>query len=117
MGYRTYHTLQIKNVRPEDEDALIQEMDDIGIIGCALEGSLYRYDEDCVEFSGDEAVTWYDCEEDMIKLSKKFPQMIFKLYGEGEDAQDLWNEYFQNGESETCVAEIHWPDPAQIPWD
>ena len=33
---------------------------------------------------------WYEYQEDMCALSKQFPNVIFCLSGEGEDAEDLW---------------------------
>lgn len=54
----------------------------------------YAVDEngECID-----QVKWYDYRDDMLKHSKKYPCLVFKLSGEGEDSGDIWCEYFQNG--------------------
>ena len=117
MGYYTYHTLKVRNVLPNEEEALVEAMKELDIIPYALSDVPYHYDANCVACSGDDAVKWYEHEEDMLELSKMFPLMIFKLHGEGEESGDLWNCYYRNGESEECRAEIMLPEPKTIPWD
>lgn len=40
---------------------------------------------------------WYCWEDDMKTLSKKFPQMLIQLDGEGEELLDIWIATFCNG--------------------
>lgn len=40
---------------------------------------------------------WYDWEEDMTALSKKFPNFLFLLEGDGEHRDDVWGAYFLDG--------------------
>jgi len=40
---------------------------------------------------------WYDWEEDMALLSKRFPDFLFALEGSGEDLEDIWGVYFLDG--------------------
>lgn len=40
---------------------------------------------------------WYDWEEDMAALSKKFPNFLFLLEGDGEYRDDVWGAYFLDG--------------------
>ena len=54
--------------------------------------------------------TWYDWEEDMILLSRKFPDVLFKLNGSGEDSEDLWEAYFLNGRVQICPGRIVYDD-------
>lgn len=51
---------------------------------------------------GDDNYTWYNHEEEMKKLSVKFPNILFTLYGEGEEAGDIWYKYFKNGKMQAC---------------
>lgn len=54
---------------------------------------------------------WYDCEEDIISFSLKYPQYLFTISGEGDDNTDLWMLYVCNGRSEQVYAKIIYPDP------
>ena len=49
---------------------------------------------------------WYDHEDDMKKLSLMFPDIVFDLYGEGDEAGDIWHKYFKNGKMQRCPAKI-----------
>lgn len=51
-------------------------------------------------------IKWYIWEEDMIKLSKFYPETIFLLEGQGEDPKDLWKAYFHNGTCSISEAQI-----------
>lgn len=42
-------------------------------------------------------VKWYDWEEDMAMLSKRFPGFLFLLNGNGENLDDIWGVYFIGG--------------------
>lgn len=76
------------------------------------------YEEDPSNISDNNAnwclcdeLKWYDYEKDMLEISKQFPDIIFILYGEGEEGGDLWRKYFANGEYEEAYAEIVYPKP------
>lgn len=69
---------------------------------------------------------WYDCEIDMIKLSKRFPDVFFELSGDGEESDDFWKAYFKNGMEQFAPGEITYepfsPDKlkaskADVNWD
>lgn len=53
-----------------------------------------------------ESCKWYEWKEDMIKLSKQFPEVCFKLHGEGEENGDIWDAYFLKGKSQVKKAKI-----------
>lgn len=53
-----------------------------------------------------EANKWYHHEEDMRAYSKKFPDVVFTINGEGEESGDVWVKYFKNGKMQKEVAEI-----------
>ena len=52
---------------------------------------------------------WYECDDEMIALSKEFPEVLFKVHGEGEESGDIWDRYFMNGKTQYCPAEVMCP--------
>jgi hypothetical protein len=78
-----------------------------------LEGEDYDIDYECEigKESGygnpfDDECKWYEHEEHMRAFSKLHPNTIFKVSGKGEEAGDIWNEYYQNGLMQRCKAQI-----------
>lgn len=53
-----------------------------------------------------EEIKWYDMEESMINYSKKYPNIVFCIEGEGEESGDNWRHYFKNGKSQKVKAKI-----------
>lgn len=49
---------------------------------------------------------WYDHEVDMKTFSKRYPDVVFSLYGEGEESGDIWCKYFKNGKYQNAPAKI-----------
>lgn len=43
---------------------------------------------------------WYDCENDMIAVSKANPDVTYRIYGSGEEAGDEWVCFYKNGQME-----------------
>lgn len=54
--------------------------------------------------------TWYNHRQDMVKLSAAFPKILFTLWGGGDETDDLWKEYYLNGECQVVQATITYPD-------
>jgi len=55
-------------------------------------------------------VTWYEHQEDMIELSAAFPDVLFTLWGHGEEEDDHWGEYYLDGKCQVTRGEIIYPD-------
>lgn len=49
---------------------------------------------------------WYDHDKDLEAFSKKYPQYLFELSGEGEERDDLWKLFAMNGRSYLDRADI-----------
>lgn len=54
---------------------------------------------------------WYDREQDMAKVSERFPEALITLKIQGEAYEDISIEYYRNGRSEVYQADILFPPP------
>ncbi len=70
---------------------------------------IYNHTEP-IASSLDEAVKWYEHEDDMKRLSFQFPDTLFRLSGEGEEPGDIWVKYFKDGKMQAMKAEIKFAD-------
>ena len=102
MGYYTQFRLEIKflsgvteNEREGFTDFIRKELNNLAF------GDVSDVLED-----GSESYTWYDHEDDMRKISVKYPMAIFVLSGEGEEGGDLWRKYFLAGRMHGGKAKI-----------
>ncbi len=99
MGYYTTHSLDLEGAGDEF-DNIIADL---------------RENNECAEYALDEngdaeeSCKWYDSSKDLKEFSKKYPDVLFTLHGEGEEPGDLWNEYFKNGKNQHCAGEITYP--------
>lgn len=102
MGYYTNYTLTTTpdNFTEEMKNKLMEINPD------------YFEREEWVEelLNGDMNSKWYSNEEDILELSKFFPDILFELEGEGEDNEDMWKKYFKNGKSQYAKAKIIFED-------
>ena len=111
MGYYTDYTLTASAYRPEEwsnkihpiPKELIPKIED-------------RIEEFNVFDSGDlvnglyGTSKWYDDEEDMRQLSSEFPDILFRIDGQGEDPADMWKAYYLNGKEQKIFAKITFDD-------
>lgn len=93
MGYHTYHELTIE---PDDEELKRQIID--GESSDSEVRNLWVY--------GEEPSKWYEHDEDMRELSKKWPNVTFHLHGEGEENDDIWTATYVNGLCHHRAAQI-----------
>lgn len=56
------------------------------------QGKIYGFSE-----TTDDYIKWYHVDEDVLWLSKKFPQILFIAKVQGELPDDLTKRYYQNG--------------------
>ena len=107
MGYYTSFEIGIKDMKQSTE-----------ILKVFLDEVPYgRY----FEFFGKalkslDCIKWYEHDEDMLAFSKKYPDIVFVLYGAGEESSDLWKEYYQNGKRQYAPVELSFPefDPGKL---
>lgn len=116
MGYCTTYNMTVQHIKDgEQYEALCDALKDKGVIGYAIDYDMFY--GNTAEFCSNYDVKWYDHEENMKEISKLFPDMVFQLRGQGEDPEDMWEKYFQNGYCEECRAEITIPRPIGIRWE
>lgn len=98
MGYYTRFALTLMPEHDEDivaelrsfsEDALYGLTGAKGVFGSACKG--------------------YDLEKDLREFSKRYPDIVFKLSGEGAENDDIWDKYFKNGKMQECRAKVIMP--------
>jgi hypothetical protein len=101
MGYYTHYALTIApdfEEESEEHQSLQKAFKDV-----------MGYGDDCLDdlLSGQmEATKWYAHDENMLEISTKFPDLLFTLKGEGEEANDLWIKYYKKGKIQVANAEI-----------
>lgn len=94
MGYYTRYELSFDHgYDPVLEEKVMKRIEEIS-------GYTYLFDQE---------VKWYEHIEDMLTLSKEFPEIVFTLNGEGEESGDVWVAYFLNGKHVVHKAEIVLP--------
>lgn len=122
MGYYTRFTLEITpeyvytevplvkvlkaNVQLVDEDKDVMVTAAVNIRENVIEILEAGYGKGLFE----DTCKWYEHEEDMKKVSSNYPDVIFTLEGEGEEAGDMWKKYFMNGKMQSCKAVITYPE-------
>lgn len=111
MGYYTYHELETIT---EIDAVKLKEIEKY-MLNNELEWQINKFngndvfmftkeeDGDTV-YLADEPRKWYESTADMKEMSIRFEDVLFKLHGEGEEAGDLWDEYYLNGKHQRCNA-------------
>lgn len=86
MGYYTYYSLNLISGPEEEFEKMLKDINEI----TGLDFS----EDNCQE------ATWYESDKDMLMLSKRYPDLVVSLSGDGECSDDLWETRYRNGESE-----------------
>lgn len=86
MGYLTTFSLNKISGPDKDYDSLVKDI----------------HDEYGVELQFGDQAKWYECIDDMCRLTGKYPDLTVQLNGEGESGTDIWAARFRNGQCESC---------------
>lgn len=113
MGYLTEYTLKCHTDNYDTLDKIADMLKDIGIIGYALYELMYNEE---MNFYSCDAVTWYDHDDDMCKVSEAYPDILFELNGSGENSGDIWKTYYKGGKMQHTDAIITFDpfDPSKL---
>lgn len=98
MGYYTYYTVLIEEDPEFQQDEFWKDIVELDV-AC----------EDIEPGFAFEA-KWYDHEEDLQRISKKYPKMLIIVYGEGEESEDFWKLFIRNGKSHRVRGEVVYPE-------
>ena len=118
MSYYTQYTLSDKNIKSKREfDKLNCYIKNHADMNDSLAFDTYDENTEVIEAYAKNVTKWYSHVDDMVEMSRNFPNMVFKLSGAGETQEDIWDEYYENGDMERCDAELVLPKPQKIEWD
>lgn len=114
MGYYTYYTMEAVDTNTNGPLSVEKEREICKRLWEISEDAIYKGDRfyDCLN----DVLKWYSHKDDMITLSKEFPEVMFMLEGEGEERDDNWRFYVQNGEWEICYGRIVFETPSDKFW-
>jgi len=101
MWYYTNHKLSIEtiNTKEKTDQEIFEEL---------LEEKDLWYAFSKLDSMWDD-VKWYDIEEKILAFSKKYPNKLFKLYWEGEESDDIWEQHFLNWRTKKVEAQMILP--------
>lgn len=122
MGYYSSYYLSVKKSKSSSSDKEVGRETELAVAKKLCEISNWFDPSDfnenvekseypLFELISSDMNKWYDHYDEMIILSKEFPSLYFELDGEGEDHDDLWKEYFHNGEAAHSDAKITFDVP------
>ena len=104
MGYATLYTLVVGDEGHEVSDRRLEEILDWLESDEAFRSALEDFHE-----SGMNGYTkWHEHDRDMLRLSRMFPEVLFVLWGEGEDPEDLWKCYYLGGRVQEASARVEY---------
>lgn len=90
MGYDTWYNINVTTDDKNERQAVLKE---IAIAAFGDETA-----EEDVE-SGFEG-RWYDCDDDLQKISKRHPGVLIEISGDGEASDDIWAARYLDGKTE-----------------
>ena len=96
MGYITSYNLE-HDVTEADWEGVGDQFRALGVVSIFDSG-------------GDSDISWYEHEEDLCRISARYPEFTFTLTGVGATNGDLWKKRFRAGRVEEVRAEIVWPE-------
>jgi len=108
MGYFTRHRLVVHAPKGEavSESKLVGQI--IAELRACSEDAKYALSADG-NTSNERYYMWFEHEDDLRIFSKRYPEVLFELHGEGEESGDLWIQYYKNGKMQTCKVVMTYP--------
>ena len=104
MGYMTFYTLVIGDEGQEISDRRREEILD----WLEHDQNFHTELEDFHESGMNGYTKWYEHDQDMLRLSQAFPEVLFVLWGEVEEPEDLWKCYYLGGRVQEAPARVEY---------
>ena len=112
MGYLTTFTLNCYDNRVNSLDISFETDFGKELTMALHEINPYYFEDDFdLKTLSYDSWKWYDHDEDMVKLSLRFPEYTFILEGEGEENGDLWRTIYHDGKLERLNVKIVYEKP------
>ena len=110
MSYNTVYSLEWPGDRPTMEDivtVLVFTSNATNNDASQNPGSFEEHARTWrIILEGSDETTWYEHQEDMARISRIWPGVVFTLNLNGEDSRDFLKEYYLNGKVQTAPGEI-----------
>lgn len=108
MGYYTQFLITWDKHEDETIDQAIEKKfnEITGIDEESFGWSYDVWDGDKKTYSITFNAKWYNWKKDMNELSRAYPDMIFRVTGDGEESGDFWKSIWKDGCYEIQYAEI-----------
>jgi hypothetical protein len=109
MGYYTNYSLEVKYT--DDAGVVISDnriLEPLYVIEERLTQEIAAASGYTSPFK--ESIKWYDHEQELLSISKKYTNVLLILSGEGEEPGDLWKKYFWNGTVKVAKAKINFDE-------
>lgn len=111
MGYYTTFKMGVESSKNNDASSLNQFQYDVD---SEYEFGSYELQLDWLIHGDCDSLKWYDYNLDMCELSKRYPNLLLWLTGEGEESGDIWKSWYRNGKSVQVRPQMDFPIPADI---
>lgn len=92
MSYATFYFMEISHERPNIDEVAAAVADLADPHGTAPDPQFWKQ-----VLQGELDAKWYESEAHLRRISRRWPNVLFTLSGEGEDHDDQWIQYHQNG--------------------
>lgn len=111
MGYYTYYNIEVEEDKMGVDDEKIA-----AIYAKAKELDLEFTDVFDQSLCSWDCCKWYECEEEMKRLSSFFPEVMFTVFGNGEAEDDFWIAHFKDGKEKFRQGQIVYPTFDEVEW-
>lgn len=111
MGYYTNYTLNTNTSEDKEREIALWMIDNLEYFDHNKRSYVERSYYPLQALLGEDSMKWYEHQNDMRKVAGAFPDVKFELYGEGEDREDTWVEYYWDTKFDISIARIVWNEP------